>query len=112
MSSTRSHPDVVRLVCAGRTAFYRLAVDADRSARGAEARARAAQRLHRQREILRPLGLLVIAAVAISAISGHPAPAAHGRGLGIAAALVVFTAALRSQPVRDSWFDASRCRLW
>jgi signal transduction histidine kinase len=69
-------------------------VDAARGAREAEARARAAQRLHRQREILRPLGLLVIAAVAVSAISGHPAPAAHGRGLGVAAALVVFTTAL------------------
>jgi signal transduction histidine kinase len=43
---------------------------------------------------LRPLGLLVIVAVAVGAINGHPAPAVHGRGLGVAAALVVFAAAL------------------
>ena len=69
-------------------------MNASRSAREAEARARAAQRLDRQREVLRPLGLLVIAAVAVGAITGSPAPAAHGRGLGVAAALVVFAAAL------------------
>jgi signal transduction histidine kinase len=69
-------------------------VDATHSARESEARARAAQRLHRQREILRPLGLLVVAAVAVGAINGHPSPSAHGSGLGVAAALVVFAAAL------------------
>jgi signal transduction histidine kinase len=69
-------------------------VDASQSVREAEARARAVRRLHRQREILRPFGLLVIAAVAIGAINGHPPPAAHGSGLGVAAALVVFAAAL------------------
>jgi signal transduction histidine kinase len=36
----------------------------------------------------------MIAAVAIGAINGHPAPAAHGTGLGVAAALAVFGAAL------------------
>jgi hypothetical protein len=80
----------VRPVSAGRTAFYRLPVDTPESAREAEARARADQRLRRQRDILRPLGFVVIAAVTIGAINGHPAPAAHGKGLGIAAALVVF----------------------
>lgn len=69
-------------------------MDTSHSAREAEARARAAQRLHRQREILRPLGLLVIAAVAVGAINGRPAPAAHGTGLGVAAALVVFAVTL------------------
>jgi signal transduction histidine kinase len=69
-------------------------VDTSHSAREAEARARAAQRLLRQREILRPLGVLVIAAVAVGAINGHPAPAAHGTGLGVAAALGVFAATL------------------
>lgn len=69
-------------------------MDTSQSASEAEAHARAARRLHRQREILRPLGLLVIAAVAIGAINGHPAPDAHGRGLGVAAALIVFAVAL------------------
>ena len=77
-----------------RTAFYRPSVDVDESAREADARARAAHRIDRQREILRPLGLLVIVAVAVSAINGDPAPAAHGRGLAVAAALVLFAAAL------------------
>jgi signal transduction histidine kinase len=64
------------------------------SAREVEARARSAQRLHRQRELLRPLGLLVIVAVAVGAFNGHPAPAGHGRGLGVAVVLLVFAAAL------------------
>jgi signal transduction histidine kinase len=88
----RSAPErnSLRPVSAGRTAFYRLPVDTPESAREAEARARADQRLRRQRDILRPLGFVVIAAVTIGAINGHPAPAAQGKGLGIAAALVVF----------------------
>lgn len=94
MTAARRSETVVRPVGAGRTSFYRLSVDASGSARETEARARAAQRLHRQREILRPLGLLVIVAVAIGAINGHPAPAVHGRGLAVVAALAVFAAAL------------------
>ena len=69
-------------------------MDETLSAREARARSRAAHRLDRQRELLRPLGLLVIAAVAIGAINGRPAPAAHGEGLGVAAAFAVFTVAL------------------
>ena len=69
-------------------------MDASHSARESEARARAVERQYRQRELLRPLGLLMVAAVAVGAINGHPAPAAHGSGLGVAAALVVFAAAL------------------
>ncbi|HEX6762803.1 MAG TPA: histidine kinase [Gaiellaceae bacterium] len=79
-------------------------MDAARSAREAEARAHAAARLHRQREIMRPLGLLVIAAVAIGAINGHPAPAAHGNGLGVAAAFAVFAVAL-AYAIRSSFID-------
>lgn len=96
----------LRPVSAGRSAFYRLPVDTPESAREAQARARADQRLRRQRDILRPLGLVVIAAVAIGAINGHPAPAGHGTGLGIAAALVVFAAAL-ALAVRASFIDRS-----
>jgi signal transduction histidine kinase len=82
-------------------------VDKPESAREAQARTRADQRLRRQRDIFRPLGLIVIAAVAISSINGHPAPAAHGTGLGVAAALVLFAAAL-AIAVRTSFIDRSR----
>jgi signal transduction histidine kinase len=81
-------------------------VDKPESAREAQARVRADQRLRRQRDILRPLGLVVIAAVAIGAINGHPAPAGHGSGLGVAAALVVFAIAL-VLAVRASFIDRS-----
>jgi signal transduction histidine kinase len=89
-----SDGDRLRPVSAGRTAFYRLPVDMPPSAREAEARARADQRLRRQRDIFRPLGLVVIAAVVVGAINGHPAPAGHGDGLGVAAALLVFAVSI------------------
>ena len=44
--------------------------------------------------MLRPVGLVVIAAVAIGAVNSHPAPALHGRGVGVSVALAVFVAAL------------------
>jgi signal transduction histidine kinase len=64
------------------------------SRRLAEARERAAQRLRRQRDILRPLGLAVILVVATSTITGHPAPGLQGRGIGVTLALVVFAGML------------------
>ena len=69
-------------------------MDTAESAREAEARARADRRLRRQRDTLRPLGLVVIAAVVIGVISGHPARGGHGEALGVVAALVVFVASL------------------
>jgi signal transduction histidine kinase len=97
----------VRPVSTGRTSFYRLPVDRPESPREAEARERAQQRLRRQRDTLRPLGLVVIAAVAIGAINGHPAPTGHRAGLGVAAALVVFAAAL-AVAVRGNFIDRAR----
>jgi signal transduction histidine kinase len=96
----------LRPVSAGRTAFYRLPVEMSQSAREAEARARADQRLRRQRDTLRPLGLVVIAAVAIGAINGDPALGGHGRGLGVAAALVVFAVSV-ALAVRGSFLERS-----
>ncbi len=64
------------------------------SARETEARGRAEERLRRQRDMLRPLGLVVIAAVLVGAINGHPSLGAHGRGLGIAVAFLAFAGAL------------------
>jgi signal transduction histidine kinase len=69
-------------------------VDTPPSAREVGATAQAAERLRRQRDVFRPLGLVVIAAVVVGAVTGHPAPAGHGDGLGVAAALVVFAVCL------------------
>ena len=96
--------DCVRPVSAGRSAFYRLPVDTAESAREVEARARASQRLRRQRDTLRPLGLVVIAAVVIGAVTGHPAPGRQGEALAVAAALVVFAASL-ALAVRGSFVE-------
>ena len=74
--------------------FYRLPVDAPETAREAAARIQAEHRLRRQRELLRPLGALVIAAVVIGAINGKPALGSHGEGLGLAIAVSAFALAL------------------
>ena len=107
MTRARIDGQRVRPVSAGRTSVYRLPVDRPDSPREAEARERAQRRLRRQRDTLRPLGLVVIAAVAIGAINGHPAPAGHGEGLGVACALVVFAAAL-VVAVRGNFIDRGR----
>ena len=64
------------------------------SPRLAEARDRAAQRLRRQRDVLRPVGAAVAAVVVTTAISGHPAPGLQGRRFGVTLALIVFTSML------------------
>jgi len=70
------------------------------SARVTVARSRAAERSRRQRQQMRPLGWVFIAAVVISAEQGHPAPGLSGVRLGITAALAVFvlTAAVALNP--------------
>ncbi|HEY7891187.1 MAG TPA: histidine kinase [Solirubrobacteraceae bacterium] len=60
------------------------------SARVAEAQVRAELRLRGQRDALRPLGVAMIAVLAVGTFSGHPRPAWHGDGLGVALALAVF----------------------
>jgi signal transduction histidine kinase len=64
------------------------------SDRVAAARSQADRRLLRQRATLRPLGLATIAAIVIATLNAHPTPAGHGKGLGVAIALVVFVAGL------------------
>ena len=92
---TSDPPSVgVRPVSAGRSAFYRPPVDTAGSRRELEALTRADERLRRQREMLRPLGLVVIGAVAVDALDGHPAPGVHGEGIGVSAVVVLFAAAL------------------
>jgi signal transduction histidine kinase len=60
----------------------------------AAAQSRAQQRLHRQRETLRPLGWAVILVVVLGSANSHPVPALHGRGLAVTLALCLFGAML------------------
>jgi signal transduction histidine kinase len=109
-----------RPVSVGRAAFYRLsAMSASnqsasllevpesavtQSARVAEARSRAGERLRRQRQTLRPLGIALIAAVVVSAITGHPAPGLHGKALGVTLAVCAFAGAL-APLIRDRFSE-------
>ncbi|MGC2373587.1 MAG: hypothetical protein WA484_06910, partial [Solirubrobacteraceae bacterium] len=72
------------------------------SVRVAEAQTRAALRLRGQRDTLRPLGMAVIAVVAVGTFSGHPRPAWHGDGLGVALALALF--AISVAVAIGNWF--------
>jgi signal transduction histidine kinase len=65
-------------------------VDAPMSGREAQARARADERLRRQRDTLRPLALVACIAVAVGAIGGRPAAGVRGDALGVTLALCVF----------------------
>ena len=76
------------------------------SERVAEARARAQERLHRQRRSLRPLGWAVILVVVLGSANSHPAPGLHGKGLAVTLSLWVFAVALLIA-VRDSFPERS-----
>jgi signal transduction histidine kinase len=64
------------------------------SERVAEARARAQERLHRQRQTLRPLGWSVILVVVLGSANSAPVPGLHGKALTVTLGLFVFAAAL------------------
>jgi signal transduction histidine kinase len=66
----------------------------------AEARSRSEQRLHRQRETLRPLGLAVILVVVIGSANSHPAPGVHGKALAVTLGLCAFGSML-AVAIRD-----------
>jgi signal transduction histidine kinase len=72
------------------------------SERVAEARARAQERLHRQRATLRPLGGAVILVVVLGSANSDPVPGLHGKGLAVTAALCVFVATL-AVAIRDGF---------
>ena len=74
------------------------------SERVAEARARAHERLHRQRQTLRPLGLAFLLVVVLGSANGHPAPGLHGKDLGITLALCLFAVTLLVA-IRDGYPD-------
>jgi signal transduction histidine kinase len=50
--------------------------------------------LHRQRELLRPLGWAVILVVALGSANSHPVPGLHGKALVVTLTLCVFAAML------------------
>ncbi|MEA2495623.1 MAG: hypothetical protein QOJ29_3534, partial [Thermoleophilaceae bacterium] len=67
-----------------------------------EAQARSRERLHRQRQSLRPLGWAAILVVVLGSANSHPVPGLYGRALAVTLALVVF-AALLLIAIRDSF---------
>ena len=78
----------------GAVSFYRPSVGLIGSAREADARARADERLRRQRDQLRPFGLVVAVAVAVGAAGSHRSADGRGLELAVALAVAVFAAAL------------------
>ncbi len=72
------------------------------SERVAEAQARSRERLHRQRQSLRPLGWAVILVVVLGSANSHPAPGLHGKALAVTLALIVFAASFLIA-IRDSF---------
>ena len=64
------------------------------SARVAQARSWARERGDRQRQALRPLGLVFLAVVVTASVQTHPAPTLRGAGLGVALVLAVYAAAV------------------
>ena len=79
---------------------------APESERVAEARARAHERLHRQRGTLRPLGWAVLLVVVLGSANSHPVPGLHGKGLAVTLALLVFAVTL-VVAVRDGFPERS-----
>ncbi len=97
---------------AGRRSIVRPAVtgsqlaSAPDSERVAEVRARAQERLHRQRGTLRPLGWAVLFVVVLGSANSDPVPGLHGKALAVTVALSVFTVTLLVA-VRDRFPERS-----
>jgi len=64
------------------------------SERVAEVRARAQERLHRQRATLRPLGWSVLFVVVLGSANSHPVPGLRGQALAVTLALCAFAVTL------------------
>ncbi len=85
---------------AGRRSIVRAAVTGSQlasepdSERVAEVRARAQERLHRQRGTLRPLGWAVLFVVVLGSANSHPVPGVHGKALAVTLALCAFAVTL------------------
>src|SRR5450755_3474330 len=97
---------------AGGRSIVRAAVTGSQRASGldservAEARARAEERLHRQRGTLRPLGWAVMLVVVLGSANSHPVPGLHGKALAVTLALGVFAVTL-VVAVRDGFPECS-----
>jgi len=97
---------------AGRRSIVRPAVtgsqrsSAPDSERVAEVRARAQERLHRQRGTLRPLGWAVLFVVMLGSANSHPVPGLHGKALAVTLALCAFAVTLLIA-VRDGFPERS-----
>jgi signal transduction histidine kinase len=76
------------------------------SERIAEARARAQERLHRQRQTLRPLGWAVILVVVLGSANSNPVPGLHGKALAVTLALCLFAVTL-AVVIRDNFPERS-----
>jgi signal transduction histidine kinase len=77
-------------------------VPAPETERVAEARSRAQERLHRQRQTLQPLGWAAIIVVVLGSANSDPAPGLHGKALAVTIALCVFVATL-AVAIRDGF---------
>jgi signal transduction histidine kinase len=64
------------------------------SARVSAARSRARERVDRQRQLLRPLGWVLIAIVVTAGLNSHPAPGLSGARLGVSLALAGYAVAV------------------
>jgi signal transduction histidine kinase len=72
----------------------------------AEAQARAQERLHRQRQTLRPLGFAVILVVVLGSANSDPVPGLHGKALAVTLALCVVAVTL-VVAIRDDFPERS-----
>jgi signal transduction histidine kinase len=83
------------------------------SRRVTEARSRAESRREAQRGWLRPMGFAIVAVVVVAAFDGEPAPALHGRGLGVTLSLVVYAVglAIALRPVFNTWGPRAQVAL-
>jgi len=85
-------------------------VPAPETERVAEARSRAQERLHRQRQTLQPVGWAAIIVVVLGSANSDPAPGLHGKALAVTIALCVFVATLASRSATASPSAASSSR--
>lgn len=81
------------------------------SARVAAVRALAEARRSRERRALRLLGIPLLAVVVIPSLSAHPAASLHGRGLVVAAALVVLVGSFALAVARAPRLDRGGAAL-
>jgi signal transduction histidine kinase len=83
-----------------------------RSPRVAAVLEHARARRSRESRALRLLSLPLLLVVIVPALSGHPAPSAHGSGLAVSAALVALVASFAVVRARGAQLDSDDVALW